>query len=237
MTVNFLNFDETYHPRQLDDFLFEKNADRDLLDSIITSNLPFPSSNKYGLIFEGHVGIGKSTLARALPDLMEYAFNGGTATWCYEYNIKSGANGAPLFENIEQKMERHHAFNRCRYIILNEVDRLTKSSMGDLKSLMDTASKTTVFIMTTNNVNAIDVAVQSRSYKFSFNEIKTTSYLPLLKRVMADYQVDIYTDQDLEMLVRIHKGDVRNILNGAQQMIEAYFAARPFLTAPVLPTP
>jgi DNA polymerase III delta prime subunit len=168
---------------------------------------------------------------------MEHASNGGTANWCFEYDIKPGLNGTQLFENIEQKFESHHVFNRCRYIILNEVDRLTNASMGSLKSLMDTRSKTTVFIMTTNSVEAIDSAVQSRSYKISFNKIPTSSYLPLLKRVMADYQVDIYTDQDLERLVRMNQGDVRNVLFGAQQMIEAYFAARTHLTAPVLPTP
>jgi replication-associated recombination protein RarA len=237
MSVNFQNFDATYQPRALNDFLFEKDADRDLLNNIITGALPFPSSNKYGLIFEGHVGIGKSTLARALPDMMETAFNGGTANWCNVYNIKSGMNGAPLFEDIEQKFERHHAFNRCRYIILNEVDRLTKGSMGDLKSLMDTVAKSTVFIMTTNNIQAINVAVASRSYQISFNKILPSAYLPLLKRVMSDYQVDIYTDQDLERLVRVKQGDVRNVLSGAQQMIEAFYEARPLLTPPVLPAP
>jgi DNA polymerase III delta prime subunit len=237
MTVNFINFDATYQPRFLSDFLFEKNEDRDFLESLITGTTPFPSSNKYGLLFEGHVGIGKSTLARALPNYMETAHNGGLANWCYEYNIKSGLNGAPLFEDIEKKFENHHVFNRCRYIILNEVDRLTKASMGDLKSLMDTSSKSTVFIMTTNNIRAIDVAVRSRSHAISFNNILPSAYLPLLKRVMADYQVGIYTDQDLEKLVRVQQGDVRNILCGAQQMIEAYYAARPQLTAPALPTP
>ncbi len=235
MSVNFQNFDATYQPRALNDFLFEKDADRDLLNNIITGTLPFPSSNKYGLIFEGHVGIGKSTLARALPDMMEAAFNGGTANWCKVYNIKSGLNGAPLFEDIDQQIEKHHVFNRCRYIILNEVDRLTKASMGDLKSLMDTVAKSTVFIMTTNNIKAIDVAVASRSYQLSFNKLLPSAYLPLLKRVMSDYQVDIYTDHDLELLVRVKRGDVRNVLSGAQQMIEAYYAARPQLVHPVLP--
>jgi replication-associated recombination protein RarA len=237
MLVNFQNFDATYKPRVVSDFLFEKDADRDFLNNIVTGTLPFPSSNKYGLIFEGHVGIGKSTLALALPDMMEAAFNGGSANWCKVYNIKSGLNGAPLFEDIDKQLEKHHAFNRCRYIILNEVDRLTKASMGDLKSLMDTVAKSTVFIMTTNNIKAIDVAVASRSYQLSFNKILPSAYLPLLKRVMSDYQVDIYTDQDLERLVRLKSGDVRNVLSGIQQMIEAYFAARPHLTPPVLPTP
>jgi replication-associated recombination protein RarA len=237
MLVNFQNFDATYKPRVLSDFLFEKDADRNFLNNIVTGTLPFPSSNKYGLIFEGHVGIGKSTLAIALPDMMEAAFNGGSANWCKVYNIKSGLNGAPLFEDIDKQLEKHHAFNRCRYIILNEVDRLTKASMGDLKSLMDTVAKSTVFIMTTNNIKAIDVAVASRSYQLSFNKILPSAYLPLLKRVLSDYQVDIYTDQDLERLVRLKSGDVRNVLSGIQQMIEAYFAARPHLTPPVLPTP
>jgi replication-associated recombination protein RarA len=237
MSVDFQNFDTTYRPRVLSDFLFEKIADRDLLNSIITGTLPFPSSNKYGLIFEGQVGIGKSTLAHALPDMMEAAFNGGTANWCKVYNIKSGLNGAPLFEDIDQQLEKYHAFNRCRYIILNEVDRLTKASMEDLKSLMDTASKSTVFIMTTNNVQAINVAVESRSYTISFNKIPPSAYLPLLKRVMSDYQVDIYTDQDFERLVSVKHGDVRNVLSAAQQMIDAFYKARPLLTPPILPTP
>lgn len=237
MAVNFKNFDATYQPRVLGDFLFETGDDQVFLDNIISGAMQFPSSNKYGLIFEGHVGIGKSTLARALPDFMETAYNGGVANWCYEYNIKSGLNGAPLFEDIDKKLQSFHAFNRCRYIILNEVDRLTKASMGDLKSLMDTSSKSTVFIMTTNEGNAIDPAVKSRSYQISFNNILPSAYLPLLKRVMADYQVGIYTDQDLEKLVRLQQGDVRNILFGAQQMVTAYYAARPQLTPPVLPTP
>lgn len=237
MSVNFKNFDATYQPRVLGDYLLEKDADRIFFDNIITGTLPFPSSNKYGLILEGRVGIGKSTLARALPNYMEAAHNGGIANWCYEYNIKSGLNGASLFKEIDEKLENYHAFNRNRYFIFNEVDRLTKGSMGDLKSLMDTNSKSTVFIMTTNNFDVIDPAVKSRSYRISFNNISPSAYLPLLKRVMADYQVDIYIDQDLEKLVRLQQGDVRNILSGAQQMIESYYAARPQLTPPVLPTP
>lgn len=52
MLVNFQNFDATYKPRVVSDFLFEKDADRDFLNNIVTGTLPFPSSNKYGLIFK-----------------------------------------------------------------------------------------------------------------------------------------------------------------------------------------
>ncbi|NDG04993.1 MAG: hypothetical protein EB121_06570, partial [Alphaproteobacteria bacterium] len=73
-----------------------------------------------------------------------------------------GQNGVTLI-NLIQTMTSYISRNSSdfHYVILDEVDLLTDAAKASFKALMNRTN--VVFLMTTNNLNDIDMGVQNRS--------------------------------------------------------------------------
>jgi DNA polymerase III delta prime subunit len=68
-----------------------------------------------------------------------------------------------------------------------------------------------VFIMTTNNLDKIDNGIQNRSVVIDMNMSTTASWLPILRRVFTDAQMDPPPDAALEQVVKAGRGSARAI--------------------------
>jgi hypothetical protein len=66
---------------------------------VIDGRLPFPAFSKRGILLVGTFGIGKTTLARMLPDVMEQARAGHSAYSSF-HACAQGANGASFMNKI-----------------------------------------------------------------------------------------------------------------------------------------
>jgi DNA polymerase III delta prime subunit len=209
-------------PKCLNDFALLPTS-RHKLESILDGTLSFPDHGVCGIIFYGLYGTGKTTMAKLLPGLLETAKTDPTVSTLAPGDITDttdpitsyhpciqGQNGVTLINQI-QTMTSFISHNNSdfHYVILDEVDLLTDAAKASFKALMNRTN--VVFLMTTNNLNEIDMGVQNRSLLIDMNVPPATHWRPLLRRVYTDSGLTAPADAVLDQVVLAGRGSARSI--------------------------
>ncbi len=207
------DFVEKYAPKTVGDFVYNNASAQKQIIDIVEGKVTFPAS-KTGILLYGVYGTGKSELAKLLPDAIENNRSGYSSNYSI-IRIGSGNDGVRIIQKIEQQailvpLQTNH------YFVLDEVDRLKAEVMGSLKQLMNL--RECVFILTTNNLSAIEGGVLSRCIRIDCNAAPDVAWLPKVKQILADYNVT-RTDAELLNLIKNCNGDAREILYTAQRIV------------------
>ena len=155
-------------------------------DEIInTINLFINSKSIPHFLFYGPPGTGKTTCALALSNQL---YGNDNKTMTLELNASD---------------ERG----------INEADMMTSDAQNALRRIMEKYTKNSRFILICNQVNKINMAIQSRCMKFRFNPLKFEQCLDRLKEICKIENVYYNNDDVLKKIYEIGKGDMRKILN------------------------
>jgi DNA polymerase III delta prime subunit len=119
---------------------------------------------------------------------------------------------------ISKILNRNAFFNTSgiHYIIIDEVDMLTKLAQESLKSAMNTDRA--IFILTTNNVSKLDKGMLDRCVLIDMNGANEDQLLPLASQIAKDMGVEI---SNAEMLptIRSANGSFRNLKHNIERLI------------------
>jgi replication-associated recombination protein RarA len=162
-----------------------------------------------GILLYGVPGTGKSALAKILPNAIERSITGEDA-WITFIDVHQGNNGAALIDKIKNISRTYPLTGRYQYIVLDEVDNLKKEAMLSLKSAMNTVN--TAFILTTNYPQDMEIGVLNRCHHIEFNRAPSAGWLPLVKRILVDYDAFIPPDTLLLPMIDACGGSARTIV-------------------------
>lgn len=217
-------------PAMLDDFPLKEES-RMKLEMILDGTIPMPNV-KTGILLYGIYGSGKTTLANLIPGWIETAKTTNTLQTSSVgklvdqtqanfslHSCAQGQNGYTLISNI-QTQTSYMSWNasNLHYVILDEVDLLTPAASASLKSIMN--RKDVIFILTTNQLNKIDLGVQNRSVLIDLNAPPITAWVSKIQTMYQTCGIQAPTSQAIEGIVQAGNGSARNILTDLQ-IVEA----------------
>lgn len=212
------DFEIKYAPNTIDDIVFKGANEQQQIMDIVNGKIPFPTS-KQGILLYGAWGTGKSALAKLLPDAIEMNKTGGHSNYHY-HRIGSGNDGVRVV-NLIERQGSFMPFASHHYFVVDEVDLLKGDVMDSFKQVMNLPQS--IFILTTNNMSAIDKGVLSRCVRIEFNAASAEAWLPKMKQILADNGV-ARSDDELLTAIKLCDGDAREILYTAQRIVVADLA-------------
>lgn len=107
--------------------------------------------------------------------------------------------------------------NIFKLVILDEIDSMTVEAQGMLRQTIEKNSSTTRFCLICNDIDRINLALQSRCALFRFSHIDADNMKKRLKEICISENVKCQDDA-LDAIIKISNGDMRSAINTLQHV-------------------
>ena len=200
---------EKYRPNSLDDIVLDE-LNREVLESIIEKN-HFPN-----LLFYGPPGTGKTTTMINLINSYQVKNNQRNKDLMVHLNA-SDERGIDIIRNqINQFVNSKCLFNvGTKFIVLDEVDYMTKNAQQALKYLLQSYNDNVRFCLICNYVSRIDESLQNEFVRLRFNNLPSNKIISFMNEIVVSEKLHIEND-NLHAIQNIYKSDIRSMINFMQ---------------------
>ena len=200
---------EKYRPSSLKDIVLDE-LNREILENIIEKN-HFPN-----LLFYGPPGTGKTTTMINLINTYQVKNNQKNKDLMVHLNA-SDERGIDIIRNqINQFVNSKCLFNvGTKFIVLDEVDYMTKNAQQALKYLLQSYNENVRFCLICNYVSRIDESLQNEFVRLRFNNLPSKNIINFIEKISLSEKLKI-NNNNLEAIQNIHKSDIRGMINFMQ---------------------
>ena len=200
---------EKYRPTKFEDIVLEK-MNRKILDNII-ENDNFPN-----LLFYGPPGTGKTTTIINLIKRYQEKYNQNRKGLKIHLNA-SDDRGIDIIRNqISQFVTTKILFGTgIKFIILDEVDYMTKNAQQALRYLIQQYHSNIRFCLICNYISRIDSALQNEFIRLRFCNLPQDGINKFLSKIIITEKIDI-TPSQIFSIQKTFKSDIRSMINFLQ---------------------
>jgi DNA polymerase III delta prime subunit len=206
-------FVEKYRPIIFDDIVLDEKNKR-IFKNIIKKKY-FPN-----LLLYGPPGVGKTTTATNLINEY-YKQNNISGKFNVIHLNASDERGIDIIRNqIKQFVKSNSLFNNphnLKFIILDEVDYMTKNAQCALKYLLQTTTShvNIRFCLICNYISKLDEALQKEFICIKFNNLPKSHIYNLIVNILNNEKI-ILTNETIDNIIDKYQTDIRSMINFIQ---------------------
>jgi replication factor C subunit 3/5 len=209
MTNNGYVWTEKYRPTFFDDIIFNPLNKQILKNVIETSYFP-------NLLFYGPPGTGKTTTIINLITAYQEKINVKNKDLIIHLNA-SDERGIDIIRNqINLFVNSKPLFNTgMKFVILDEVDYMTKNAQLALRYLLQNYSSNVRFCLICNYISKIDEGLQNEFIRFRFNQLPQSDIIKFLTNISILENLNM-SQKSLSNIQKLYKSDIRSMINFMQ---------------------
>jgi len=198
---------EKYRPKTFDDIVLDP-LNKQLLENIIETE-HFPN-----LLFYGPPGTGKTT--SIINMVKTYQEKKNNKNLMIHLNA-SDERGIDIIRNqINTFVTSKSLFsNGMKFVILDEVDYMTKNAQMALRNLLQNYKSNVRFCLICNYISRIDESLQNEFVRLRFNQLPQSEIIKFLSIINQEENLN-FSDENLELIQRLFNSDIRSMINYMQ---------------------
>jgi len=200
---------EQYRPKNFDDIVLDP-LNRQILNNVIETSY-FPN-----LLFYGPPGTGKTTTIINLINSYQLKLNNKNKDLIIHLNA-SDERGIDIIRNqINYFVNSKPLFNNgMKFVILDEVDYMTKNAQQALRYLLQNYSSNVRFCLICNYISKIDEGLQNEFIRLRFNQLPKYEIIKFLTNISVAENLNM-SQKTLTCIQKIYKSDIRSMINFMQ---------------------
>jgi DNA polymerase III delta prime subunit len=200
---------EKYRPNQFGDIVLDP-LNRDLFQNILNKNY-FPN-----LLFYGPPGTGKTTTIINLINAHQTKYNRKNKCSVIHLNA-SDERGIDIIRNqINQFVKTMNLFETgLKFVILDEVDYMTKNAQQALKYLLQTSAYNVRYCLICNYISKIDNSLKNEFITVRFNQLPKSDIFQFIKNISEKENI-VLSDTVIDTIQQMYNSDIRSMINYIQ---------------------
>ena len=200
---------EKYRPDNFNNIILD-DFNKIILTNILEKQY-FPN-----MIFHGPPGTGKTTTIINLINSFNNIINENTNNIIHlnasdDRGIETIRNLIYNFTNSKNMFGK----NNIKFVILDEVDCITKLAQQALKYIIQITNKNIRFCLICNYISKIDYSLQNEFVKIKFNKLPKEKIINFLNNIVKKEELN-YSFNELQEIQNFFESDIRSMINYIQ---------------------
>jgi DNA polymerase III delta prime subunit len=200
---------EKYRPNEFDQIVLDP-LNKKILQNIINQS-HFPN-----LLFYGPPGTGKTTTIINLINAYQKKIGTRNKDLIIHLNA-SDERGIDIIRNQISVFVNSKALFRggMKFVILDEVDYMTKNAQQALRYLLQNFSNNVRFCLICNYISKIDEGLQNEFIRLRFNQLPKPNIVEFLRNISIAEKLDM-SNESINSIQQLYRSDIRSMINFMQ---------------------